>query len=166
MKKDKFYQVIIVALLLLNFGVLGYLFMGKNNGHHMPPGRGGRREGPASFIIERLQLDEQQQQAFEKLKEVHRSSADQLKDESRQLHDALFATLTDTTAIQVSIDSLNSLIAKNDNARELLNYNHFKELKTILKPEQYKLYDEFIDDIARRFAPPPRGPREGGPPPR
>jgi hypothetical protein len=73
------------------------------------------------------------------------------------LHDALFNTLTN--ADTGAVDSLMVQIAKNDEAKELLNYHHFKELKTILKPEQYHLYDEFIEDIARQF-----GPRQGPPP--
>jgi Spy/CpxP family protein refolding chaperone len=164
MKKERFYAIIIIALLLLNFGVLGYLWMGGRNNHMHPP-RDGRGEGPAGFIIERLQLDEQQQQAFQKLRDAHHTKADELKEQSKQFHDALFVTLTDAHSNQGQVDSLMSLIAQNDHAKEELNYTHFKELKTILKPEQYKLYDEFIGDIARRFGPPPRGPRGEGPPP-
>ena len=164
MKKENFYKIIIIALLLLNFGVLGYLWSGGRN-NHMPPPHDGRGEGPAGFIIERLQLDAQQQEAFQKLRDAHHVKADELKEESRQLHDVLFAGLTDSSINQPQVDSLMTLIAQNDHAKETLNYNHFKELKSILKPEQYKLYDEFIGDIARRFGPPPRGPRGDGPPP-
>jgi hypothetical protein len=152
MKKENFYRIIILALLLLNFGILGYLW--KSNGNeHRPP----QHVEPAGLIIDRLQLDAKQQSAFEELKHAHQQASRKLRDESRELHDALFNTLTN--ADTGAVDSLMVQIAKNDEAKELLNYHHFKELKTILKPEQYHLYDEFIEDIARQF-----GPRQGPPP--
>lgn len=154
MRKERFYRFVILALLLLNLGVLVYLLRG-NNGQDE---QAARRE-PAGFIIERLQLDSQQQEVFDRLKHKHQRASRLLKDESKTLHDALFKTLVQQGTDKLLVDSLMKEIAENDAAKEQLNYEHFKELKMLLKPEQRKLYDEFIEDIARQF-----GPRQGPPP--
>lgn len=161
MKRDRFYKVIIIALLVLNFALLGYMWVGNRHIQHALPQHG----EPAGFIIERLQLDQNQQLAFEKLKHAHQKASRHLKEESRRLHDALFSSLHEVPDNHTNVDSILLLIAQNDSAKEQLNYSHFKELKTILKPEQYKLYDAFIEDIARRFGP-PQGPHSTGRPPR
>ena len=131
MRKEWFYKVIIIVLLLLNFGVLGYLWTSnKPHSGGIPP-----HDEPAGFIIGRLQLDQDQRMEFEKLKHAHQKASRYLKEESRQLHDALFSTLHDVSDSAI-VDSILSQIAKNDSAKEQLNYNNFKELKAILKPEQ------------------------------
>ena len=150
MSRESFYRVIIIALLVLNFGILGFLWMGRHG--DMPPGR---RPEPAGFIIEKLQLDDAQQARFQQLRNTHHKRDMELREESRNLHDALFSLLKNEAADSAKIDNLYNLISVNDRAKEQLNFNHFKELKTILKPEQQKLYQEFIEDIAKQFGPPP-----------
>lgn len=153
MSKETFYRIIILALLVLNFGVLAYLWKGKNA---EPKDMGRYHKGePAPFIIESLQLDESQQAKFDGLRDKHQHDSRQLREESKQLHDALFKLLHDEVVDSTKTDSLMLLIAANNRAKEMVNFNHFRELKTILKPEQYKLYDEFIEAIAKRFGPPP-----------
>ncbi|OSZ78654.1 hypothetical protein CAP35_10510 [Chitinophagaceae bacterium IBVUCB1] len=153
MSKETFYRVIIVSLLLLNLGVLAYLWMGRDAA---PQDMGRYRQGePAPFIIKSLQLDEAQQVQFDGLRDKHQHNTRQLREESKQLHDALFKLLHDEVVDSTKTDSLMLLISANNRAKEMVNFNHFRELKTILKPEQYKLYDEFIESIARRFGPPP-----------
>lgn len=155
MRKEVFYRVIIVALLLLNFGVLGYLWMGKKEMHQQGGPEGDRRKEPAEFIIKSLQLDEQQQMKFEELKHEHQRNMQIVREESKSLHDALYKELHKQTVDSNVVDSFMQLIVVNARQREMVNFNHFRDLKTILKPEQYKLYDEFIEAIARRFGPPP-----------
>jgi len=153
MRKEVFYRVIIVALLLLNFGVLGYLWMGKQEGREGP--EGDRRKEPADFIIKSLQLDERQQGEFEDLKHQHQEDTRAVREEGKQLHDGLYKELHKQTVDSAVVDSFMQLILVNTKQRELINFNHFRDLKTILRPEQYKRYDEFIEAIARRFGPPP-----------
>ncbi|MBS1771784.1 MAG: periplasmic heavy metal sensor [Bacteroidetes bacterium] len=151
MSKDGFYKVVVIALLLLNIGTLGYLWQSGKQGEERRHGG----PGPAPFIIEKLQLDDSQKAQFEKLRDAHHERTEQLRHESAQLHDALFSMLKNDVIDSAAVDSLNKLILVNVQQKEALNFNHFKELKSILKPEQYKLYDEFIEQIARQFAPPP-----------
>lgn len=155
MRKEVFYRVIIVALLLLNFGVLGYLWMGKKEMHQQAGPEGDRRKEPAEFIIKSLQLDEQQQMKFEELKHEHQHNMQMVREESKNLHDALYKELHKQMVDSNVVDSFMQLIVVNAKQREMVNFNHFRDLKTILKPEQYKLYDEFIEAIAHRFGPPP-----------
>lgn len=155
MRKEVFYRVIIVALLLLNFGVLGYLWKGKQEVNEGRGAEGDRRKEPAEFIIKSLQLDEEQQMKFEELKHEHQHNMQMVREESKNLHDGLYKELHKQTVDSNVVDSFMQLIVVNAKQREMVNFNHFRDLKTILKPEQYKLYDEFIEAIARRFGPPP-----------
>lgn len=155
MRKEVFYRVIIVALLLLNFGVLGYLWMGQKEMHQQGETEVDRRKEPADFIIKSLQLDEEQQMKFEELKHEHQHNMQMVREESKNLHDGLYKELHKQTVDSNVVDSFMQLIVVNTQQREMVNFNHFRDLKTILKPEQYKLYDEFIEAIARCFGPSP-----------
>lgn len=108
MRKDKFYRIVIIALLLLNFGVLAYLWIGNNK----PEGHHPRHEEPAGFIIESLQLDGAQQEQFNELKHAHHQASRELRQEGRDLHDALFRLLTNDVIESTAVDSLHILIAK------------------------------------------------------
>ena len=86
---------------------------------------------------------------------LHHPPRFRVREESKNLHDALYKELHKQMVDSNVVDRFMQLIVVNAKQREMVNFNHFRDLKTILKPEQYKLYDEFIEAIARRFGPPP-----------
>src|SRR6185503_2373758 len=105
MNKVLFLTIGIVLLFLLNAGMLLYLFKLRSYQQEL------RGQGAASFIIEQLQLDAQQQQAFAQLRQQHRAITRSAQEEDRHLHDVYFTLLKTDHPDKAKADSVASLIA-------------------------------------------------------
>lgn len=150
MKKDNFYKIIIVCLLLLNFGILAFMWFEHKEGP-------GHRGGPDKMIIERLKLDAQQQQQFEGLKHEHHSQMVVIQEEGGKLHDQLFSQLHSTPEDTVAENNLLKQIQENEMQKERVTLAHFRKLRGILRPDQQPLFDDFISELSRQLMrPPPR----------
>ena len=87
MRQERFYKILIFLLLLLNFGMLGYLLVE----HKRPtPPPHGRPAPPDRIIIERLQLNDEQQSQFDVLKHEHHTQMVAITERSAELHKQLF----------------------------------------------------------------------------
>lgn len=164
MRTDNFYKVVIIVLLVINIGTLGYLWMGGHTpGGQMPPPHG----GPSNLIIERLKLDEQQQRQFEELKREHQSAIRKIRQESGMLHDSLFSLLKAEVVNDSDKYALEQRIKEVEIQKDRINFEHFKELKSILHPDQVPLYNNLVEEIGRRLTehPPGADGRNGPPPP-
>ncbi len=78
MEKNRFLKIVIVCLLMLNLGILSFLFITRKDGKRTHHNRG--EEGPAKFIIEQLGFDEKQIAGFNDLKNEHQRQMSQLQD--------------------------------------------------------------------------------------
>lgn len=166
MVRTRFLSIVIVALLVINMGTLAYLFIGQNNSKKHPHHRMGKGT-PADYIIDKLQLDTEQQVAFMKLQKEHRSKMhethSQLEETRTQYFDGLKTSTIDTAEsekLQAEIGRLMGQVHGN-------TFEHFTAVRKLCRPEQQELFDEFIEDILRALAPPPPGGKRGHrPPPR
>lgn len=150
MNKTKLLLICVVGLVVLNLGLLAFLWFRPGHPHH-----GG---GPGKFIVEELKFDEKQQAAFEKLKEQHRTHMDANISRFMHLNDELFALLgkdgVDSAAVKIISDSIAWL--HGDMAR--ITYDHFLQVRALCTPEQLKKFKEIIPEVGKRMRPP-------GPPP-
>ena len=156
MSKENFYRLVIVLLLLMNFGILGYLVLGNNDRrgqHPLGPGPGPR---PDRIIIERLKLDEQHQEQFHELKYEHHTQMLDAQETSADLHRALFVALKDSTLSTTTMDSLYTQLGQNHLQKERATFNHLKKLRSILKPEQEPFFDDLVEDLSERIMGPHR----------
>ncbi|MDQ3046821.1 MAG: periplasmic heavy metal sensor [Bacteroidota bacterium] len=154
MNRTKLLTIAVVGLLLLNFGILGVIFFGKDShppihGEH-PKNKG---EGPKQIIIDRLHFDEAQQADYELLVTEHRKRTEEMHEASKELHDHLFSLLKADTLNQQKRDSLILEIANNQKAIEELNFDHFYGIKKMCKGDQVALFNTLVDDLGRLFAP-------------
>jgi protein CpxP len=145
MKKETFLVLVIIALLLLNLGTLGYLFMQQqrqthNFPHHQPP-------RPDKLIIERLQLNDNQIEQFEESKFKHRSNIIKLEQEAAQLHAAYFSLLKQPKYNYTEADSFQQLLAQNQIEKDSVTFLHFEELKAICTEKQIPLFYNLIEEI-------------------
>lgn len=168
MVKDRFLIIVIVFLFILNLFTLGYLMFERN----LPPPDMFERERVGSFendphlrdkkrpdrpdmlIIDKLKLSDDQIKQFEDLKREHRRQIDLLQDSSRRYHDEYFGLLKYPQSDSVKANSFLDKIARNQIEIDKITYTHFEKIKAICDPEQKKLFDNFIDEIARSFKPP------------
>jgi periplasmic protein CpxP/Spy len=158
MEKNRLLTLVIVLLLILNFGTLAFLFIGqknRRNGPHHPM----ENEGPANFIIEELAFDEQQKNAFEELKKEHqgqmRAMMESIKVQHGLMPDLIIA------GDQAKADSVATQIGTYQKQIELYTYTHFVKVFALCKEEQRPKFKSIIKEILERMAP-----KKGMPPPR
>lgn len=158
MKKENFYALVIILLLLLNIGTLGYLWIGKPGGHHSPP-----PDRPERALINELQLNEAQQKQFNIFRRRHRRSTDSVQRLIKQTQVALFG-LVKQDSMDISLrDSLLHNIEQYESAKHLITIEHFHDIRSILEPEQKELFNEFMEEIGSRITGPGH-PHHGAPP--
>lgn len=161
MSKMKWLSIAVIGLLITNLAIVSTILFKKESPvsipqHPLPPGAE-RPGGPKFYIMERLQFDEAQKAAYEKLVFNHRSSINEKESEIVQLKNKLYATLTDDKSAPQK-DSLQAALATVQQQIETIHYNHFADIKKICTPQQLPLYNELRKEFARFFMPPKRPP--------
>ncbi|MFN8298170.1 MAG: periplasmic heavy metal sensor [Chitinophagales bacterium] len=162
MKKETLLTIAVVSLLLLNIGTLGYLVVNQNIRHpHFPPPGGG---GPARLLVETLQLNEQQQKAFDDLKFSHRSSINKLDEQYNQLLVSYLTLLKQPAIDTVAKHALEEQMAAIQVQKADITIKHFEAVKQLCNEEQKRRFDEMIPELIQVLAapknqpPPPPGP--------
>lgn len=141
MNKFKFLIILIIGLVLSN--VILLFMLSKEDG---------RQVGPKTIIINKLHFDKEQVEKYEVYIQQHRKAIDGNEATMNKLRSRLFEQLNyqqDT----VKIDSLISVIAKQQYAAEQINYNHFLEIKRLCKPSQQKEFSDLTNEIVYLFSP-------------
>lgn len=162
MEKTKLLTLIVIVLLVVNAGTLGYLIFNSIKQNEPNPNQKG---GPAAFIIKKLKLTEQQQVAFEELKFEHRSGMMRKQDSIRTLHQEMFNYLKSDVPNVVAADSVATIISLRKKELDMFTFHHFRQLREICSPEQKQLFDTFINEIQQAITSPPQPPHGGGRPP-
>lgn len=148
MKKETLLTTAVIALLLLNFGTLGFLFFRKPP---PPPGMGPERL--ERHIAETLQLDAGQKQAFEQLKSAHH---EQMLASDRAYRNALenyFDLLKNDTVDTAQRDSLQAVLSQIQQNRLHVTFQHFADLKALCSPEQQQHFKTLLPDLLQVILP-------------
>jgi periplasmic protein CpxP/Spy len=141
-------KYIVVCALLLNVATLCFLLFNKQK----PP------KLPLEVLIEALDLDKEQSAKMTVLKNNHSAERSNLRDEISKNRRLLYKDFTTTTPAQ--IDSANATIARLYQQIEDLNFQHFKDIRALCRPEQQVEFDNLLLEIVRlldRKPPPPKG---------
>jgi Spy/CpxP family protein refolding chaperone len=153
MNKDNFYRFVIIALLLLNSATLAFMWFAKDG---EPKGDGHRPPRPDQLIKERLALDDAQSMQFDGFKHEHHSAMVDLQIESSDLHQTLFALLKAPVIDTASRDSIITQIQELSRQKELITFEHFRQVRSILNDDQQTKFDAFVEEISRRILGPHR----------
>lgn len=149
MSKLKLLSVAVIALLLINVAIVGFLLFRKPP--HLPEGRPPTAQaGPRQIIIDRLNLNAEQVGAYDKLINAHQVLINQLEDSVRVLKNDLYQTLNDESF--AGKDSLIIRLGEIQEQIELTNYNHFGALKKLCRPDQLDKFNKLTNDLAGFFA--------------
>lgn len=144
----KFYKIAVVALLLLNIGTLTFLWLNR------PPDP--REAGPFRFLVNATDMDEAQQQAYQKLRQEHRTSLETYRSQNRQVREAMFRLLAtneeNAREVLLLADSLGALRAK----EERFTYAHFRQVRALCRPDQLPRFDAAIGEAVQSMGPPHR----------
>jgi periplasmic protein CpxP/Spy len=150
MNKTKVLGFAVVALFLLNIGILGFLFFSREKDG--PRGRNMPRE----IVIEKLHFDENQIKEYDKLIKKHQQAIRITDDSIRNTRNELYQLLNTETLNSVKRDSLYSKFASFQKQIETTHFNHFIEIKQISKNEQLAAYKNLTEELSKIFSHPRR----------
>jgi Spy/CpxP family protein refolding chaperone len=151
MENNRFLKIVIIALLLINIGVLSYVWMGAHNG----PSGDGHRQGPDVFgyLCKELQLDDEQTKQYAALRDEHHQAMQAIQHKSHQLRDRFFDMLHVSPVDSAAIKSMSDSIAHTQEQIELVTFYHFQKVRAILRPDQQKHFDSIIQETLSMMAP-------------
>lgn len=110
-----------------------------------------RKDGPKGIIINKLHFDEEQITQYEKYIQQHRKDINENEAAINQLRSNLFEHLKSEQNTNY-IDSMFTVISKQQYVAEKINYNHFLEIKHLCKPSQQKDFEELTEEIKDLFS--------------
>ena len=140
--KNKFLTWLVVTLLVANAGTI--LFFWINRPERMQGAKGSPRE----FLVRELELDSSQLDAFQELIEEHQASARPLKNEIRSAKENLFQLLKQPVIPEPEKMKAVQAITDKTKALELLNLEHFQQLRALCNDKQKKKFDGLLDQLA------------------
>jgi len=149
MNKTKLLSAAVITLLVLNFGILGFLFLSKKN---EPNGR----KMPREIVIEKLHFDENQIVEYEKIIEEHQKAIRNLDDSIRNTKNELYQLLNEEKINSTIVDSLYLKLANYQKQIETTHFNHFLEIKKLCKKEQLADYKNLTEELSKIFSHPRR----------
>mgnify|MGYP003346022871 FL=1 len=165
MNSNRTFYILLVTVVLLVICNIGLMFTIWHKPHPdgpPPPPPGGH--GPRNFVIEHLNLNNDQISKYDQLIKEHQQSMTDLRQSAAGLRAVLFAALErqDTHFT----DSVASLIAGKQKEIELVTYAHFGQLRALCTDSQKKGLDNIMSDVIKKMNGSPNRPADRpGPPP-
>jgi protein CpxP len=145
MNKTKLLSFAVIALLLLNFGILGFLFLSKDKQGQKS------KKMPKEIVINKLHFDDNQIIEYEKIIKVHRNTITTIDDSIKVAKNELYQLLNSETINLEKKDSLYSKLANYQRQVEITHFNHFLEIKAICKKEQLADYKTLTEELSKIF---------------
>ncbi len=149
MSRLKFLTIAVYGLLVLNLGIVGFMFLRKPPLHREGPLIAG--ETPKNKIIELLHFDADQVNQYETLIDEHKASIKFLRDDIRDTKSQLYQMLSKEDV--VGKDSLIVKLGDLQKKIETTHYNHFQEIKKLCKPGQIEYFNTLTGELADFFNP-------------
>lgn len=142
MKQLQFYKYSAAGLLVLNLAMVAFFFLTA------PPHQGGRADGQRAVDI--LKLDRQQDESFMPLAREHMQLMDDFNDQQRSLLKPYFNSLVEQNDTYNS-DSLLHQVQLIERKKIESTYQHFQDVKALLRPEQEARFAAFVDHALQRI---------------
>jgi len=143
MEHSQPYKYSIWGLLLLNFSMVAFFFLSAT-----PPPPGAAIGGKKAVDV--LKMDEQQDESFLQLARQHIQPMDDLSNQQQKLLQPYFNRLIDQNKAHDSDSLLNQVLLLERKKIESV-YQHFRDVKSILRPNQLGNFAAFIDHVAERI---------------
>jgi len=143
MNRKKFYIITIALLFISNLATLFFIMQKGKQKYPV--------ENTKEIIIKKLGFNEQQIVTYEKLIEQHKENIFANDKKIFQLKKELYSLLL-TNANEQQTDSLTTEIIKVQKEIETVHFNHFKDIKTICKPEQAQKFEALAWELNTLFS--------------
>ncbi len=143
----KILTIAVILLLLVNVAML--IFMLKGRGHHDFPRRDGKA-GAFEMMVKELNMTEQQQTDFKKLKGDHFKNIGPVFDSIKTLKKSLFDLVKAETINDSVVSKYSSLIAEQQALVDKATINHFRQVRALFSGDQQKKFDDFVQKMMQR----------------
>lgn len=143
MNKIRLLWAMIILLLLSNLLLAAFIYLRR------PP----RHEGPRNVIIEQLHFDKSQVAQYDQLIQAHRDSISAKERDLLRIKNELYAYLIideDTAKSEFLLGALNATQLQ----IERIHYRHFRDIKTLCRPDQSIYFEQLTQEIAGLFMSP------------
>lgn len=142
MTKTRVLSISVICLVVINVGLILAILIGGPK--HF--------KEPRLFIIETLHFDSNQVLEFEKLITAHKNELFKKSDKIKTLKDKLYLTLINNDTIREA-ETLEEIMRLKKNI-EILHLSHFKDIKSICKPDQQEKFAKLIRELPQLFSDP------------
>jgi protein CpxP len=153
--KSKLLWVAVIALLVLNFSTLAFIWFRHPPDHHEHEMHGGN---VADFLIHELSFSDEQVKKFDELKKDHHERVENIQHALHDLHDDFFNLMKADVIDSSKVNSVADAMALKQKEIETVTFNHFSEVRKLCDADQKKKFDKVIDEAMRMMAPRPPGP--------
>ena len=151
MKKTNFLKLTLIGLLLLNLSTLSFIFFKYNKSDENR-----KSNKPDQLIINKLAFNKEQENIYKKLIQNHRQQINIIQETILNYKNNLYTKLKNNTSSKTQTDSLISKINEQQKNIELINYNHFLDIKGICSQKQIPAYNELVNELTLIFSNQPR----------
>ncbi len=173
---DRFFtRLVIIVLVLINLGTLGFIWVGHQRLADGPPRPGGAPKDVVGYLTKQLGLTSGQQDTIAELQNNFKRDIREAEENYRSLHPPYFNQLQGADVDSAKVEQALDALTEGSRKIEELTFNHFRKVRAVCNPGQQKRFDEIVNDVMHMLAPPqrgfggqppPGGPRDGnGPPP-
>lgn len=152
--KNKLLTGLVVFLLLANAGTILLFWINR------PEKRQAQMGSPRDFLVHELELDSSQLGEYSLLIEKHQSAARDLKMDIKSAKEELFQLLKQPVIAEAQKKKTIEAITTKIKELELLNLEHFQQVRAVCNEKQKKKFDGLLDQLAGLMAE-SRPPRAG-----
>lgn len=147
MDKIKLLTYAVIGLLLLNVGIIGFLFFSRQNKN---PEENHRK--PKEFISEKLHFDANQNEKYESIIPIYKDKIDSLDAINKKLKSELYFQLKLQVVNSATKDSIITLFLANQKRIEQLHFKHFQDIKSICKISQLEDFNALTQELCKMFS--------------
>jgi hypothetical protein len=146
--------VIIVILLITNLAILAF-FLWPRFKHSKQPDENRQGYGMAETLKKEVGLDSQQVKELETLRGAHRKKMQPLFKELQDAKSQFYALLKKPETPDSVIIQAADLIGQKQEQVDIQVFQHFKNSRSVLRPDQQPKYDSLIQVILKKMSGPP-----------
>ncbi len=147
MNKIKLLTYAVIGLLLLNVGIILFLFFSRPNRN--PDENHGR---PKEIITEKLHFDANQIEKYESIIPIYKDKIDSLDAKNRKLKSELYSQLKLQVVNSAIKDSIITLFLANQKQIEEAHFKHFQDIKSICKANQLQDFNALTQELGKMFS--------------
>ena len=147
MNKLKLLMYSVIGLLLLNIGIICFLYFSRPNRKLEQINK-----SPKEIIIEKLHFDTNQIDKYETVIKIYKDQIDSLDFRNKEIKSELYSQLKSPVVAKAKKESIINLFLANQKRIEELHFKHFQDIKNICKASQLKDFNILTEELGKMFS--------------